>query len=72
MSIGKAGELVALAEKQERKNLVRFFRKIQTAAYDGQNGSSTYAFDRLAFIQALATAAIAKIENETALPRAER
>ena len=40
-----------------------FFRKIQEAAYDGQNGSAVYALDRLMLIQALATTALQKIED---------
>ena len=49
--------------KHEREQLRHFFRKIQEAAYDGQNGSANYAFDRLALIQALATTALHKLEK---------
>ena len=50
-------------EAREREQLVQFFRMIQEAAYDGQNGSASYALDRLALIQAVATSAIHKLED---------
>lgn len=46
-----------------RDKLTQFFRQIQTAAYDGQNGSAAYALDRLALIQAMATTALAQLEE---------
>lgn len=50
------------SRQREREQFCHFFRKIQEAAADGQNGSERYARDRLAFIQALATTVIAKFE----------
>lgn len=51
------------AIKREREQLLQFFRQIQTAAYDGQNGSPAYTLDRLMLIQGMATSAIAKLKD---------
>ena len=51
------------ASLREREQLTQFFHKIQEAAYDGQNGSAAYAFDRLSLIQAMAASAIHKLGN---------
>jgi len=37
--------------------------KIAEAAYDGQNGTASYAFDRLYVIHKLASAGIVKIDR---------
>ena len=50
-------------ETREREQLAQFFRKIQEASYDGQNGSAAYALDRLSLIQVLATVAMHKLEG---------
>ena len=47
----------------EIRQLAHGFRKIQEAAYDGQNGSAEYALDRLALIQALATTILLSLEK---------
>lgn len=45
------------------EKIIHAFRKIQEAAHDGQNGSASYALDRLALIQALATTMISRFET---------
>jgi hypothetical protein len=49
--------------RRNRTDFIQMFRKIQEAAHDGQNGSATYALDRLALIQAIATTAIHRLED---------
>ena len=46
-----------------KQEIEQFFRKIQEAAHDGQNGSQAYAIDRLALIQSIATTAMRKLER---------
>lgn len=49
--------------RRKRTDFAQMFRKIQEAAYDGQNGSSAYALDRLALIQSIATTAIQRLDD---------
>ena len=49
--------------RRNRTDFAQFFRKIQEAAHDGQNGSASYALDRLALIQSIATTAIQRLED---------
>ena len=40
-----------MSDAERLRKLVRLVNKIEELAYDGQNGSAAYAFDRLAQIR---------------------
>ena len=66
MAITSAGKIRLTGKASHvsgKLDVAQFFRKIQEAAYDGQNGNVVHALDRLALIQALATTALQRLEE---------